>query len=118
MDDTTKILAMTECLILWDYLAETGDLSKLMAIEKLYKDGKLSCGKYMCDCPFCSYLRCLESDGHGCESCLWPVTGGPDYVLYCERDGSPYRKWLLSRTKEDKTSAAVEVLRLLESIEF
>ena len=110
---------MTECLILWDYLAETGEPSKLIAIHKLHRDGKLSCTNYgEFNCPLCLYLRGdTDGDDSGCYDCLWPGEYNP-YCAKCELPNSPFNEWRFADEKSEYKTAAEKVLDLLLSIEF
>ena len=83
MDDATKILAMTECLILWDYLAETGLKDKKIAIRQLHREFKLSRSEYYSGCPFCEYLRDRGGEDMGCKDCLWPGEWPGNYYVKC-----------------------------------
>ena len=119
MDDATEILAMTECLILWDYLAETGEESKFVAINRLFDDSKLAQDSYgEWHCPLCFHLRVSPwDDGYGCKDCLWP--GKPDALsAKCEAYGSPFNTWRFSTLRAERKAAAKRVLELLESVEF
>ena len=104
MDDATKILAMTECLILWDYLAETGEESKFVAMARLFNSGRLAQDSYgELNCPLCERL--------------W--FGGPNgFLAKCEAAGNPFDTWRLSKISSERKAAAKKVLELLESIEF
>ena len=110
-----KILAMVECLILWDRIAEKGHWSKKIAIKELYKEGKLSQREYSGDCPFCEYLRDLGK--RECADCLWPkrLFLGAEHDLRCLKDSkSEYGDWALDRSSEN----AKKVLDMLLGIQF
>ena len=115
-----EILARTESLILWDYLAETGERSKRGAINKLYSERKLSENEYYFNCPFCEYLR-HRSTGidydQGCGNCIWPgAQAGP--VIACNLKRSPLMKWSYARTESEHKQAAKEVFDLIWDIEI
>jgi len=119
MDEETKILAMTECLVLWDYLAKTGEPYKFIAISELHKNGKLASSGYgEFDCPLCFRLRKSTLDGDcGCGDCHWPGEK-ESYKAKCEQAGSPFNDWRFSHNTRQRKSAAKKVLELLLSIEF
>ena len=108
MDDATKILAMTECLILWDYLAETGEDNKTRALRHLHHNKLISLADYDSSCPLCHYLRC--------QYCVWPRYD--NYYRCCSKK-SPYIEWEeRSCGVPARKAAALKVLNLLLSIEF
>ncbi len=123
-EDEVKILAMTECLILWDYLAETGEDSKSRAALYLYENNKLSMGEYNHGCPLCEYIRHTDglNDidlGEGCQKCLWPKDQYyTAYTIPCVHRKSPFRAWQGARTPAARKAAAKEVLNMLLAIEF
>jgi len=92
--DELRILARTECLILWDELARTGSRSKLDTIRALHRIGRLSLDRYGCDCPLCEFLR--EDGKLSCENCIWP--GDKRKTARCIRYNSPFYEWSRHRT--------------------
>lgn len=105
--DEKMILAMTEAMILWDRLAETGSRYKHIDLVALHEEGKLYKNSYDGNCPLC--------DGLKCAACQWPVYADDKHCLSNE---SPFMEWMHSKTPEDKKAAAKKVLDLLLSIEF
>ncbi len=105
--DEKQILAMTETLILWDYLAETGERFKFEATEYLHSKNVLEKASYNGGCPLCDRLQC--------KACVWPHYADENR---CLSEESPYFEWTCSPTIEDRKSAAKKVLNLLLSIEF
>lgn len=106
-DDEIKILAMTEAMILWDRLAETGSRYKHQVLPLLHDEGKLYKNSYDGNCPLCDGLKCML--------CPWPIYADDKHCLSNE---SPFMEWMHSRTPEGKKAAAKKVLDLLLSIEF
>ena len=96
-----EILAMVECMLLWNRLSETGIRNKHDTIRDLYKEGKLSSINYRSNCPFCEYLD-------RCDKCLWPVKSNDTCVLRCVID-SLYIQWDDSLTKKERKKAARKV---------
>ncbi len=113
-------LALTECLILWDYLAENPLVEKETAVSRLYEQGMLSQSAYQFGCPFCEYLRRLHLPyDEECSQCLWP--GRKESNKRCDDIGSPYCDWRNAvhfRIPIKAKKAAKEVLALLKRIEI
>jgi hypothetical protein len=107
-----QILARTECMILWDRLAETGDNNKYDVIANLYIESKLLDDYYDCNCPFCEYLR-NDNDTYQCINCIWP--GFKTSPVRCELSDSPFYKWRKSKTKKDRIKYAKMVFNLIEN---
>ena len=112
-NDERKILARTECLLLWDRLAETGENLKHRAIIHLHQEGVLSRIEYLCGCPLCEYLFNSDSNTH-CECCFWPGTD----MDRCLNLGSPYREWDNATTNEARSAWAKKVFDLIYAIEI
>ena len=104
-DEATKILALTECLLLWDYIAEHG-CTKIEAIRALHKDGKLAKRDYNYLCPFCDRLRVSDN----CSQCLWPGAG---YMRCCDA-GSPFLLFCFFHV--ERKAAGRAMLRFLEAL--
>jgi len=119
MDEATKIIALTECLLIWDRAAET-DGDKRAAARVLFGEGKIAKQFYLHGCPFCDYLGVVYAMNHiDCSQCLWPGAG--DYR--CEQDHkSPYALWrkvLRARGFSPQLArAAGKVFKLLETIDI
>lgn len=105
MKDETKILALTECLILWDYLAETGAPDKHDAVRDLHVSQKLSRPGYKASCPFCHYFG-------ECNNCLWLATSGEVCTDHL------FTEWLIARGRKTRKKAAKKVLDFLLTIEI
>lgn len=104
--DEKLILAITEAMILWDRISETGD-TKYETIAALHQEGKLHKKDYQGGCPLCDGLRC--------GLCPWPVYADDKQCLSNE---SPFYYWRLSKHPATRKAAAKKVLDLLLSIEF
>lgn len=106
-----EILAMVECMLLWDRLSQTGIKNKYDTIRDLYKEGKLSSIDYKCDCPFCDYLD-------SCDKCLWPIKSNGAGDLRCIVD-SLYIQWDdFSLTIKERKKAARKVFNMLLKIKM
>lgn len=113
--EETKILAMVECLLVWDWLSERNfkpaaswvplEGYKWQAISALYAEEKLHKGRYYNACPFC------DAFNMACARCLWRTTG---LHMHCFSEGSPFVKWEINPTAQN----AKKVLDFLLSIEF
>lgn len=120
--DDIKVLAHTECLILWDRLAETGSRRKIEAIRILHEKGMLALRTYRNICPFCEYFQRYRGTNNVCENCLWPKGGAVTH--YCEwAKGSLYNVWFAAindpaATRTERRKAARDVLNMLKAIEF
>ena len=104
--DEKLILAMTESLILWDRLAETGE-TKHETIAALHREGVLYKTDYCGGCPLCDGLKCVL--------CPWPIYADDKHCLSNE---SPFYYWRLAKHPDDRKAAAKKVLDLLLSVEF
>jgi len=119
INEETKILALTECCILWDRLAETGSSSKGWIINDLWVEGKLWKHVYNYKCPFCEYLRNEddEADIAGCQECLWP--GDKNQRIRCQHGSTNlFRKWMNASEEEETKRAARNILNMLLKIEI
>jgi hypothetical protein len=99
-----KILARTECLLVWDRISRlkksdlenTGDFEyvKENIIKELYNNKQVVYSTYESSCPFCEYLRDLGKED--CIKCLWPGEGHlPECYIYarCTDLDSPFSIW-------------------------
>lgn len=102
--EETRILAMVECMLVWDRLAESGQYSKSGAIKVLRKNGNLLHDMYVNACPFCDYFD-------DCSICLWPGRG----ETRCVADGL-YIRWCFSLTRSERRKAARKILNMLKNI--
>ena len=105
IDESTKILALTECLLLWDYIAEHG-CRKKESIIKLYEAQRLEKYTYHADCPLCDRL--------GCNLCPWIGEG----VMRCCESGSPYVDFCFASGVAQRKAAGRAMLRFLKEIEL
>lgn len=110
--EETQILAMVECLLVWDWLSKR-DFQKThntkpykkIAINALYKDRVIHKNHYTEACPFC------DAFNFDCDSCLWK---NPHYIIGCCASDSPWTFWKQNPSAKN----AKKVLDLLLSIEF
>ena len=108
IDEATKILALTECLLLWDYIAEHG-CTKSEAICDLHEAGVLEKDVYRQSCPLCDRLR--DEKGH-CTQCIWPGKGD----LRC-CDGPPFIDYFRSLYADERKKVGRAMLKFLEAID-
>ena len=88
-------LAVEECLVLWKYLAQSGEGYKSKAIRKLNIRGKLSSFSYDCNCPLCNHFTCDE--------CPWRTVPNNNKVMGpCWISGSPYDYWSMESDFNDR----------------
>ena len=113
IDETTKILALTECMLIWDYIAEHGCL-KHTAIYKLHEAGALHKYDYAGGCPFCEAAKeeyVARNTGSVCSYCIWPGST-PGRCM-----GSPaYHKYERAKTVGEHQAAGRAMLKFLEEI--
>lgn len=117
--EATKILAMTECLLIWDRLAETGSQLKQLVINDLYQEKKIHTNDYISDCPFCDCLRnCAEScfSKNACKHCLWPGYRFEE-MRCCDYD-SEYYTWVNTKKISKRKIKAKKVLEMLLNIQM
>ncbi len=112
--EETKILAHTECLLVWDRTIRTG--CKETSIERLFREGKISLKEYIYDCPFCEYLRNNDTfeELYDCDNCIWPGSG----FIRCTSPGSPFSKWIDAWGESEKTKAAKAMLKFLLELDY
>ena len=108
MDEATKILALTESLLIWDYIAEHG-CRKYTAIEHLYAAGAIWKADYLGGCPFCD---CFARYG-GCGVCLWPGISSGRCL-----GSRAYQKYERAESIKENQAAGRAMLRFLGGIEI
>ena len=101
-----KILAMVECMLLWDLLASGKFLFKQDAIDYLFENESINEDIYDAACPFCEYL--YDNKRH-CYSCLWPGMG----ASRCTDPDSPFYIWNINKTTKN-AQAVFDMLKLIE----
>ena len=95
-------LAVEECLVLWKYLAQSGERSKRRAIQKLNREGKLGKASYGdADCPLCEQFNC--------SNCPWKdIPNSIGEKTTCMTQGSPFLSWSgKNRIATQKAASAV-----------
>ena len=108
---STQIFALTEALVLWDYIATTGATYKKGAVQALYEKGQLSRKVYASSCPLCEFLFLWQ--GRVCTYCVWP--GSSRQKTRCiHGENSPYEKWCVHPSRDN----AQRVFDLLYSIKI
>lgn len=105
-----EIVAMVECMLIWDRLAETGEDDKIDVIDYLYENGLIHKITYKSSCPFCDFYK-------DCSKCRWPR-----YKTHpgtqCLRKYSYYANWCASKCPQDRKHWSKKILNMLMEIDF
>lgn len=103
MAKLTKKQALRDCIILWQYLADSPSVDKKDAVKDVLPNKV-----YEADCPCCEYdSQHSERCAHKC------IVGWPNGN--CTDEKSPFLSWLKSEFNiTDKTKYALEVIKLAE----
>lgn len=111
MEKLTKKTALMECLEVWSQLAKSGDDDKPAYAENF--ENRCPCCEYVCqqdpmqrDAIKCGSDMPERNDRYSLNLCplssLWPNG--------CCVDGSPYVRWQMGGTEEERKQAAQEIV--------
>ena len=102
---TTATEALEQCELLWKTLARTGldffhkDLAAFNTLDYYPTNA----------CPACEFAPvCAE-----CPVDAWRYSGEGPFTNGCMGNDSVYKRWLFADTPEDRSAAALDILKLV-----
>jgi len=114
-----KIFAVVESMIVWDYMARTGEELKAIAIPILYNKGLLYKKKYKMSCTLCEYYFKWVNKKKGfysCDNCIWPNSNNKKRSFCSDKKGL-FIKWGRSKTKKEAKKSARDIFNMFKGME-